>query len=96
MKKFFTLAAMFAAVAMVACGGQQKAAEEQTEDTKAAVECTEGCCDECAEVKGCCDECAEPKECCGEECPKAECCEECDKAEADCVCKADMASDVVE
>ena len=73
MKKFFTLAAMFAAVAMVACGGQQKAAEEKTEEAQAAtVECTEGCCEECEEAK----------ECCGEECPNVEeCCGECAEAE---------------
>ena len=74
MKKIFTLAAMFAAVAMVACGGQQKAAEEQTEETQATVECTEECCAE----EACCEECTEVKECCEEECPKAECCGECE------------------
>ena len=31
MKKFFTFAIMFAAVAMVACGGQKKSAEETLE-----------------------------------------------------------------
>ena len=40
MKKVFAFAAMFAAVAMVSCGGQQKAAEEAAEETK-AMECCE-------------------------------------------------------
>ena len=71
MKKFFAFAAMFAAVAMVSCGGQQKAAEA-TEEAK-------DCCTECVEVAAeeCCGECTE--ECCGEcteECTE-ECCGEC-------------------
>ena len=70
MKKIFTLAVLFAAVAMVACGGQTKKANNV--EAEAAVECTAECCEceECAE-KACCEECTEVKECC--EC--AECAE---------------------
>lgn len=73
MKKFFAFAVLFAAVAMVSCGGQQKKAEEVAADeAKACVECVEACCEECTEVK----------ECCGEECPNVEeCCGECAEAE---------------
>ena len=81
MKKFFAFAVLFAAVAMVSCGGQQKKAEDAaTEEAKACVECTEACCEECADA--CCEECTEVKECCGEECPKTECCGECAEAAA--------------
>lgn len=81
MKKFFAFAVLFAAVAMVSCGGQQKKAEDAaTEEAKACVECTEACCEECADA--CCEECAEVKECCGEECPKTECCGDCAEAAA--------------
>ena len=38
MKKFFTFAVMFAAVAMVACGGQQKPAEAEAEAAVEAIE----------------------------------------------------------
>ena len=73
MKKFFAFAVLFAAVAMVSCGGQQKKAEEvAAEEAQACVECVEACCEECTEVK----------ECCGEECPNIEeCCGECAEAE---------------
>ena len=67
---------MFAAVAMVACGGQQKAAEEQTEEAQAME-----CCDEC---DGDCDECEmyeECEECCGE-CCEADLAEAVEYAEA--------------
>ena len=70
MKKFFAFAAMFAAVAMVACGGQQKA-EEKTEEAQANVECT-GDCEECEQME-CCGECEEM------ECEEMECCDECDE-----------------
>ena len=60
MKKIFTLAVLFAAVAMVACGGQNKKANNAEEQV--AVECTAECCEECAEKN--CEECAEVKECC--------------------------------
>ena len=47
MKKIFTFAIMFAAVAMVACGGQTKKAAEATEEAA-----TEQCnCEECAETE---------------------------------------------
>ena len=55
MKKFFALAAMFAAVAMVSCGGQQKAAEAAEEAQACCAECVEAA-EECTE---CCGECAE-------------------------------------
>ena len=61
MKKIFTLAVLFAAVAMVACGGQNKKANNAEEQV--AVECAAECCEECAE-KACCEECTEVKECC--------------------------------
>ena len=57
MKKIFTLAVLFAAVAMVACGGQTKKANN------AEAEATVECCAECTE-KECCEECTEVKECC--------------------------------
>ena len=63
---------MFAAVAMVACGGQQKAAEEQTEEAQAME-----CCDEC---DGDCDEC--DGECCEAVLEAAEAIDEADLAEA--------------
>lgn len=70
MKKIFMFAVMFAAVSMVACGGQQKKAEA-----------TEECCGECATEQCCEGECAEKaectEECCGECAEKAECAEEC-------------------
>ena len=79
MKKIFAFAILFAAVSMVACGGQQQKAEEAQEEAPA----TE-CCAECAteEAEACCGECAEGKECCGECCEEkaaceGECCGEC-------------------
>ena len=47
MKKIFTLAMLFAAVSMVACGGEEKK-EQQNEMDKAleAFECA-GACDDC-------------------------------------------------
>ena len=82
MKKIFAFAILFAAVSMVACGGEQKKAEDAQEEapaTECCAECeaekAEACCGECAEGKECCGECAEGKECCGE-CAEAEaCCE---------------------
>lgn len=80
MKKVFAFAALFAAVMMASCGGQQKA-EDKTEEA-AAVECTAVECEgECTEE--CCGECEAEctEECCGEcaeaECAEAECCGEC-------------------
>ena len=46
MKKIFTFAIMFAAVAMVACGGQTKKAEAT--ETEAAEQCN---CEECTEIE---------------------------------------------
>lgn len=80
MKKIFAFAILFAAVSMVACGGEQKKAEEAQEEAPA----TE-CCGECAaeEAEACCGECAEGKECCGE-CAEGECCEEKAACEGEC------------
>ena len=94
MKKFFALAALFAALTMVSCGGQNKKAKDAeqaateccAECAAEAAECQDECCAEKAECQDAC--CAEKKECCGTEkcadCPdKKECCEkaECPKAE---------------
>ena len=59
MKKVFAFAAMFAAVAMVSCGGQQKAAEEAAEEANAAMECCDECDGDCDECDGECGECCE-------------------------------------
>ena len=48
MKKMFAFAAMFAAVAMVACGGQQTATTEET--VEAAVEAVEAAVEAATEV----------------------------------------------
>ena len=65
MKKIFAFAILFAAVSMVACGGEQKKANEAEE--AAATEC----CGECTAEGEC-----EKTECCGEcaaeEAPAAE------------------------
>ena len=58
MKKIFAFAVLFAAVSLVACGGEQKKAEDAEE--KAATEC-------CAE-KECCGECCAEEACCEGEC----------------------------
>ena len=52
MKKFFTFAVMFAAVAMVACGGQQTKATEEVapEAAEATVEVVEEVAPEAAEA----------------------------------------------
>lgn len=89
MKKIFTLAVLFAAVAMVSCGGQNKKANNAEEQvaTKCCAEeapkCEEACCAECDKKENCA-ECTEKKECC-KECAEAPaeaeaCCAEC----ADC------------
>ena len=59
MKKIFTLAVLFAAVAMVACGGEQKKAQDEAQEA-AAVECTGECAGECTEEAPACEcgECA--------------------------------------
>lgn len=70
MKKMFVFAAMFAAVALVSCGGQQKAADDAKECADCAKECVDcvdcdgecdkECCGDCTEVvEACCGECAE-------------------------------------
>lgn len=92
MKKIFALAVLFAAISLVACGGEQKKAADAEAD--AAVECC-GDCQQAEAAEECCGEkCAEGEcqkaegECCGEcqkdgECQKAEgeCCGDCQKAE---------------
>ena len=50
MKKMFAFAAMFAAVAMVACGGQQTAAEQVEAAVEAAAEATEAAVEAAAEA----------------------------------------------
>lgn len=74
MKKMFVFAAMFAAVALVSCGGQQKAADDAKECADCAKECVDcvdcdgecggdcdkECCGDCTEVvEACCADCAE-------------------------------------
>ena len=73
MKKIFMLAVAFAAVSMVACGGnnEKKANEgEQVETANVEVVEENACCGECCgEEKACCGECCgEEKACCGECC----------------------------
>ena len=67
------LAVAFAAVSMVACGGNNEKKANEGEQAEAAnVEVVEekACCGECcAECEGCCEEKAE---CCGECCAEAE------------------------
>ena len=89
MKKIFALAVLFAAISLVACGGEQKKAADA--EAEAAVEC----CGDCQQAEAaeaaeeCCGECQKAEgECCGEkcaegECQKAEgeCCGDCQKAE---------------
>ncbi len=68
MKKIFALAVLFAAISLVACGGEQKKAADA--EAEAAVEC---CGEKCAEGE-CCGDCKKDGEC-----QKAE--GECQKAE---------------
>ena len=82
MKKIFALAVLFAAISLVACGGEQKKAADAQEE--AATEC-------CAESTDCQKTEACATECCGE-CEKAEgeCCGDCQKGECkDGECKGD-------
>lgn len=82
MKKIFMFAVMFAAVSMVACGGQQKKAEAAEE-----------CCGECAATEQCCEgECA-AEECCGECAVEAEAAEECC---GECAAEETVEAEVVE
>lgn len=91
MKKIFALAVLFAAISLVACGGEQKKAADA--EAEAAVECcgdcqqaeaAEECCGECQKAEG--EKCAEGEcqkaegECCGEKCAEGEC----QKAEGEC------------
>lgn len=78
MKKIFALAVLFAAISLVACGGEQKKAADAQEE--AATECCAECTD-CQKAEAC------ATECCGE-CEKAE--GECQKGECkDGECKGD-------
>lgn len=82
MKKIFALAVLFAAISLVACGGEQKKAADAQEE--AATECCAECTD-CQKAEAC------ATECCGE-CEKAEgeCCGDCQKGECkDGECKGD-------
>ena len=92
MKKIFALAVLFAAISLVACGGEQKKAADA--EAEAAVECC-GDCQQAEAAEECCGEkCAEGEcqkaegECCGDckkdgDCQQAEgeCCGDCQKAE---------------
>lgn len=96
MKKIFALAVLFAAISLVACGGEQKKAADA--EAEAAVECC-GDCQQAEAAEECCGDCKKDGECqkaegeccgecCGEcqkdgECQKAEgeCCGDCQKAE---------------
>ena len=92
MKKIFALAVLFAAISLVACGGEQKKAADA--EAEAAVECC-GDCQQAEAAEECCGDCQKDGECqkaegecCGDckkdgECQKAEgeCCGECQKAE---------------
>lgn len=92
MKKIFALAVLFAAISLVACGGEQKKAADA--EAEAAVECC-GDCQQAEAAEECCGDCKKDGECqkaegecCGDckkdgECQKAEgeCCGDCQKAE---------------
>ena len=85
MKKIFTFAIMFAAVAMVACGGQTKkaeAVEAEAEVVEVAEVAEEACCEECAEA-------------CAEACTEA-CTEACAEAEAPAEAPAETVAEVAE
>lgn len=85
MKKIFALAVLFAAISLVACGGEQKKAADA--EAEAAVECC-GDCQQAEAVEECCGECQKAEgECCGEKCAEGECQKaegECQKAEGEC------------
>ena len=101
MKKIFALAVLFAAISLVACGGEQKKAADA--EAEAAVECC-GDCQQAEAAEECCGDCKKDGECqksegecCGDckkdgECQKAEgeCCGDCKKAEGECQ-KAEVA-----
>ena len=69
MKKIFAFAILFAAVSMVACGGEQKKAEDAQEEapaTECCAECeaekAEECCGECEQVEAVAEEVVEAAE----------------------------------
>lgn len=67
------LAVAFAAVSLVACGGnkEKKAEGEQAEAANIEVVEEKTCCGACEEG-ACCGECEEEKACCGECCQETE------------------------
>ena len=90
MKKIFALAVLFAAISLVACGGEQKKAADA--EAEAAVECC-GDCQQAEAAEECCGDCQKDGECqkaegecCGEKCAEGEC----QKAEGECQ-KAEVA-----
>ena len=89
MKKIFAFAILFAAVSMVACGGEQKKAEDAQEEAP-ATECCAEC--EAEKAEACCGECAEGQEC-GGECAEAEAC--CEGAEAEACCEGECCAEEV-
>lgn len=90
MKKIFALAVLFAAISLVACGGEQKKAADAEAD--AAVECC-GDCQQAEAAEECCGDCQKDGEC---QKAEGECCGdcqkdgECQKAEGECQ-KAEVA-----
>ena len=75
MKKIFALAVLFAAISLVACGGEQKKAADA--EAEAAVECC-GDCQQAEAAEECCGDCKKDGEC---QKAEGECCGECQKAE---------------
>ena len=99
MKKIFAFAMLFAAISLVACGGENKKKnqDENCDNTECCGDCT---CEE--PVVECCGDCAceEPvAECCGDctcEEPVAECCGDCACEETVAECTGDCDSCEVE
>ena len=75
MKKIFALAELFAAISLVACGGEQKKAADA--EAEAAVECC-GDCQQAEAAEECCGDCKKDGEC---QKAEGECCGDCQKAE---------------
>ena len=75
MKKIFALAVLFAAISLVACGGEQKKAADA--EAEAAVECC-GDCQQAEAAVECCGDCQKDGEC---QKAEGECCGDCQKAE---------------
>lgn len=75
MKKIFALAVLFAAISLVACGGEQKKAADA--EAEAAVECC-GDCQQAEAAEECCGDCKKDGEC---QKAEGECCGDCQKAE---------------